>query len=139
MPAELKLLGQYVKDLSFESPLAPQFVDSLGRNPQLQLHVDVSVAPKAAETYEVTLNLDIHASNNGDIIYHLELTYGGLFRLGNIREELRQPVLFVDCPKLLFPFLRRVVADITGNGGFTPLMLDVGKLPGLGALKVHQR
>jgi len=70
------------------------------------------------------LNLEVHAKSDSGVIYNVELIYGGLFRLLNIRQHLIQPVLFVDCPTLLFPFMRRVLADISRDGGFPPLMLD---------------
>jgi preprotein translocase subunit SecB len=90
------------------------------------------VAQQGNDVYEVTLNLEVHAKNEVDIIiYHLELSYAGLFSLRNVPQELREQVLVGDCPKLLFPSLRRVVSDITYNGGFPPLMLDVGRLPDL--------
>ena len=77
-----------------------------------------------AEEYEVTLNLDAHARSDLGIIYNVEVAYAGVFRLRNIPDNLVQPVLLIDCPTLLFPFLRRLVADVTRDGGFPPLMLD---------------
>jgi preprotein translocase subunit SecB len=133
---ELKLLGQYIKNLSFESPRASNFVESLGLKPQLQTSVDVHVADQSGDSYEVTLNLEIRATGEAGIIYHLELAYAGLFRLCNVPSALLQAVLFADCPKILFPDLRRVVSDITRDGGFPPLMLDFGRLPVLARGKI---
>ncbi len=122
--AQLSVLGQYIKDLSFESPGAPQSLQAPGQNPQLKVGVNVNAAPHADDSYEVSLNLEVNAKNDAGVIYSIELVYGGLFRLKNVPENLLQPVLFVDCPTLLFPFLRRVLADVTRDGGFPPLMLD---------------
>jgi preprotein translocase subunit SecB len=122
--AQLNVLGQYIKDLSFESPHAPQTLQNPPPNPQLQVTVNVNVASQSAETYEVVLNIDVHAKSDVGIIYNIELFYAGLFRLRNVPQNLLQPVLFVDCPGLLFPFTRRVLADITRDGGYPPLMLD---------------
>jgi preprotein translocase subunit SecB len=122
--AELNVLGQYIKDLSFESPAAPQSLQGPGKNPQLKVGVNVNATSRPDDVFEVTLNLEVHAKHDAGIIYNVELIYGGLFRLRNVPPNLSQPVLFVDCPTLLFPFLRRVLADVTRDGGFPPLLLD---------------
>jgi preprotein translocase subunit SecB len=122
--AQLNVLGQYIKDLSFESPGAPQALQVPPQNPQLQVTVNVSAAARPDEAYEVILNIEVHAESDAGVIYNVELAYGGLFRLRNVPQNALQPVLFVDCPAILFPFLRRVLADVTRDGGFPPLMLD---------------
>jgi len=122
--AELAVLAQYIKDLSFESPQAPQSLQGPGQNPQLKVSVNVNAAPRAEEAYEVSLNLEVHARSDSGVIYNIEMIYGGLFRLRGVPQNLLQPVLFVDCPTLLFPFMRRILADVTRDGGFPPLMLD---------------
>lgn len=120
----LTVLAQYVKDLSFENPNVPQSLQGPGENPQLKVSVNVNAGPRGEEIFEVLLNLEVHARSDSGIIYNVELVYGGLFRLHHIPQARLQPVLFVDCPILLFPFLRRLLADITRDGGFPPLMLD---------------
>src|SRR5689334_13379943 len=122
--AQLTVLAQYIKDLSFENPGAPQSLQGPGQNPQLKVSVNVNAEPRAEEAFEVALHLEVHASSDRGVIYNVELLYGGLFRLRNIPQNLLQPVLFIDCPTLLFPFMRRVLADVTRDGGFPPLMLD---------------
>jgi preprotein translocase subunit SecB len=122
--AELAVLAQYIKDLSFESPQAPQSLQGPGQNPQLKVSVNVGAVPRAEEAYEVSLNLEVHARSDSGVIYNIEMIYGGLFRLRGVPQNLLQPVLFVDCPTLLFPFMRRILADVTRDGGFPPLMLD---------------
>jgi preprotein translocase subunit SecB len=122
--AQLTVLAQYMKDLSFESPGAPQTLQGPGQNPQLKVSINVNAAPRAEETYEVALHIEVHAKSDAGVIYNVDLVFGGLFRLRNISQNLLQPVLFVDCPTLLFPFLRRVLADVIRDGGFPPLMLD---------------
>jgi preprotein translocase subunit SecB len=121
---QLTVLAQYVKDLSFESPGAPQSLQGPGQNPQLKVGVNVNSEPKGEEIYEVALQLEVHAKSDQGVIYNVELLYGGLFRLRGVPQNLLQPVLFVDCPTILFPFLRRVLADVIRDGGFPPLMLD---------------
>jgi preprotein translocase subunit SecB len=122
--AELSVLGQYIKDLSFESPAAPRVLQSPPANPQLQVTVNVNATSQSEETYEVVLNIDVHARGDTGVIYNVELFYAGLFRLRGVPQNMLQPVLFIDCPALLFPFMRRVLADMTRDGGFPPLMLD---------------
>ncbi len=121
---QLTMLALYVKDLSFESPSAPKSLQGPGQNPQLRVGVNVNAAPRGEEAYEVALQLEVHASSDLGVIYNVELMYGGLFRLRGVPENLLQPVLFVDCPTILFPFVRRVLADVVRDGGFPPLMLD---------------
>jgi len=121
---QLTMLALYVKDLSFESPSAPKSLQGPGQNPQLKVSVNVNAGPRGEETYEVALQLDVHASSDLGVIYNVELLYGGLFRLRAVPEHLLQPVLFVDCPTILFPYVRRVLSDAIRDGGFPPLILD---------------
>jgi preprotein translocase subunit SecB len=121
---QLTVLAQYIKDLSFESPGAPQSLQGPGQNPQLKITVNVNAGPRGEDTYEVALQLEVHARSENGVIYNVELMYGGLFRLRGVPQNLLQPTLFVDCPTILFPFMRRVLADVIRDGGFPPLMLD---------------
>jgi preprotein translocase subunit SecB len=121
---QLTVLAQYIKDLSFESPTAPQSLQGPGQHPQLKVSINVNAGPRGEEAYEVALQLEVHAKSDDGVIYNVELMYGGLFRLRGVPQNLLQPVLFVDCPTLLFPFMRRVLADVVRDGGFPPLMLD---------------
>ena len=123
-PAQLTVLAQYIKDLSFESPSVPQSLQGPGQNPQLKVSVNVNAGARGDEAYEVALHLEVHAKSDLGVIYNIELIYAGLFRLSRVPQNLLQPVLFVDCPTILFPFLRRVLADVVRDGGFPPLMLD---------------
>jgi preprotein translocase subunit SecB len=121
---QVTVLAQYIKDLSFESPGAPQSLQGPGQNPQLKVTVNVNAGPRGEDTYEVALKLEVHTRSDNGVIYNVELIYGGLFRLRGVPQNLLQPVLFVDCPTILFPFMRRVLADVIRDGGFPPLMLD---------------
>jgi preprotein translocase subunit SecB len=128
---QLTMLALYVKDLSFESPNSPKSLQGPGENPQLKVNVNVNAGPRGEEVYEVALQLEVHASSDLGVIYNVELIYGGLFRLRTVPENLVQPVLFVDCPTILFPFVRRVLADAVRDGGFPPLMLEPIDFPRL--------
>lgn len=129
--AQLGVLAQYVKDLSFESPGAPQTLQGPGENPQLQIGVNVNAGPRGEDIYEIIVHIEAHAKSDAGVIYNIELDYAGLFRIQNVPENRLQPVLFVDCPTLIFPFVRRVIADVVRDGGFPPLMLDPIDFSGL--------
>ena len=122
--AQFNVLAQFIKDLSFESPNTPESLRGPGEEPNLQVNVTVGADKVEDGVYEVVINFDADASNKAGAIYKLELVYGGLFRLANMPDHIKHPVLFVNCPTLLFPFLRRIVADLIREGGFPPLMLD---------------
>jgi len=122
--AQLGVLAQYVKDLSFESPGAPQTLQGPGENPQLKVGVNVSAGQRGEDVHEVVVHVEAHAKSDVGVIYNVELDYAGLFRIKNVPQHLMQPVMFVDCPTLLFPYVRRVISDIVRDGGFPPLMLD---------------
>jgi preprotein translocase subunit SecB len=122
--AQFNVLAQYIKDLSFESPNTPESLRGPGENPNLQVNVNVAADKVEDEIYEVVIHFDADAGNKAGAIYKLELAYAGLFRLHNMPDQVKHPVLFIDCPALLFPFLRRLVGDLTRDGGFPPLLLD---------------
>ena len=129
--AQLNVLAQYIKDLSFESPNAPATLQAPGENPTLEVNVNVQARKQADDIYETALHFEAKAANPENVIYNIELVYAGLFRLTNIPDNLLQPVLFVDCPAMLFPFMRRLVADMTREGGYPPLYLDPIDFPSL--------
>ncbi|MEL6288324.1 MAG: protein-export chaperone SecB [Pseudomonadota bacterium] len=122
--AQVQVLGQYVKDLSFENPRAPQSLQGTGENPKMQLEVNVGARKVADDVYESAITLNAKATDKTGPLYELEVEYGGLLRVQNLPDNALQPVLFINSPTLIFPFLRRLVADVTREGGFPPLMLD---------------
>jgi preprotein translocase subunit SecB len=121
---QVNVLGQYIKDLSFESPDTERFFRGPGKNPNLQLNFNVQVRNLQENSYEVSLALEGEARSDDGVLYNVELVYAGAFVLRNLPQEAIHPVLFVECPALLFPFARRLVADLTREGGFPPLLLD---------------
>ncbi|BAE53348.1 protein-export chaperone SecB [Paramagnetospirillum magneticum] len=121
---QLQVNMQYIKDLSFEIPGAPHsFIEMQGKNPEIPIHVDVNVGNVGANAYEVVLHLKIEALLDGKALFILELAYAGVFTL-NLPEEQIHPVLLIECPRLLFPFARNIVADMTRDGGLPPLLLQ---------------
>ncbi len=115
--------SQYVKDMSFENPRAP-VLDADQPRPEIQVRVDVRAQGVGDDRYEVMLQLHVEAKAGQDTSFMLELAYGGLFGLVNVPQEALQPLLLIECPRLLFPFARRIVADATRDGGFPPLLID---------------
>ena len=115
--------GQYIKDLSFEAPNTPD-VFSLLQNevPSIEVNVDVVANPKENSVFEVALTVRAEAKIKDQLVYLCEVEYAGLFTL-NIPEDQLGPVLLIECPLIIFPFLRRIISDLTGDGGFAPLML----------------
>lgn len=122
--AQFGVLAQFVKDLSFESPNAPATLQNPGENPQLQVNVQVQALRHADELFEVDLMFEAKAQSDVGVIYNIELIYGGMFQATNIPDQYLTSVLFVDAPTIIFPFMRRVIADMTRDGGFQPLLLD---------------
>jgi preprotein translocase subunit SecB len=123
-PIQVQVVGQFIKDLSFENPSIGKLTDDPGESPNLKVEVNVQAARLGPELFESGIDFKAHATHKGGTIYDLELVYAGLFRIKNIPEPALEPFLLINCPTLIFPFLRRLVADITREGGFPPLLLD---------------
>lgn len=121
---QLRVIGQYIKDLSFESPNAPQSLRDPGENPNIQVEINVGANQLDANVFECAIDFKVKASSAAMTIYNLEMVYAGAFELQNFPQQLVQPVLFVNCPAVLFPFMRRLIGDLTREGGFPPLWLD---------------
>jgi preprotein translocase subunit SecB len=121
---QVNVIGQYIKDLSFEAPDTQRFFRGPGKNPNLQLNFNVQVNKLQEGAFEVALTLEGEAKSEEGVLYNIELIYAGAFALRNLPEEAIHPLLFIQAPALLFPFARRLVADLTREGGFPPLLLD---------------
>src|SRR5712672_717947 len=122
--AQLTVLGQYSKDFSFENPNAPRSLQPTQTQPAINIQINVSVQRMAETDYEVTLTLEGKAENSGTVLFAFDLTFAGVFRIQNVPEEALQPLIMIECPRLLFPFAREIVATAVRNGGFPPLLLD---------------
>lgn len=117
----VQVVGQYIKDLSFENP---GVIGGQNTRPQIELNVDLQVRQLEQEHFEVELKLRVSAKAEDRALFMLELLYGGLFQLHAIPEEVRQQVLLIEAPHILFPFARRIVADVVRDGGMPPLMVE---------------
>ncbi len=120
----LNVLVQYVKDLSFENPNAPNALAPQQEQPQISINVNVGAQPLSATEFEVELKLEANAKSGEMVMFAVELVYAGIFRIQNVPEAHLHPFVLIECPRLLFPFARQILADATRNGGFPPLMLD---------------
>lgn len=116
--------AQYIKDLSFEVPGAPAIYGEMaGQNPDIPIHVDINAHPLRDNAFEVVLHLKVEAKVGEKPVFIAELAYGGVFTL-NVPEEHLQAMLLIECPRMLFPFARVIIADMTRDGGFPPLMIQ---------------
>ncbi len=129
--AQVNVLGQYIKDLSFENPNSPEILKGQIKGQNLKINFNVIVKPIEENIYEVALALEANARTDDTVIYNIELIYAGAFMLKNLPSNAIQPFLYIECPALLFPFVRRLLADLTREGGFPPLLLDPIDFAGL--------
>jgi preprotein translocase subunit SecB len=133
------ILAQYVKDLSFENPNAPQSLQMSG-GPKIEIAVNVNARAGGQDMYEVELKIDATARSQDDkLAFQVELLYAGLFRLAGAPPEALEPFLVVEAPRILFPFARRVIADVVRDGGFPPLMLEPIDFGGLYVQQLEAR
>jgi preprotein translocase subunit SecB len=121
---QINVLVQYVKDLSFESPGAPLSLQNRNVTHGINVSINVNANPLSETEFDVVLSLTAKAATDKDTVFHVELVYGGVFRVAGFPQEHMLPILFIECPRILFPFARQIVADATRNGGFPPLMID---------------
>ena len=119
----LRILGQYLKDLSFENPNASQALTGQVQ-PDINISVNVNARNLGPTDFEVELHLDAKATSQDKVIFAAELVYAGTFRLENFPQQMMHPAVLIECPRILFPFARQILAEATRNGGFPPLMLD---------------
>jgi preprotein translocase subunit SecB len=123
----LGVLGQYIKDFSFENPNAPQsLMVQPDQPPGVDVQINVNAKPMSETDYEVELKVDVKAEDKKAkrVLFNLELAYAGVFRITNVPKESIQPLVLIECPRILFPFVRRIVADTISEGGFPPIMLQ---------------
>ena len=121
---QLNVLAQYVKDLSFENPNAPRSLQQQQAQPQINIQINVNAKPLAESDYEVELKIEGRAEVPGLVLFSFDLLYAGVFRIVNVPQENLPAIVMIECPRLLFPFARELIATAVRNGGFPPLMID---------------
>jgi preprotein translocase subunit SecB len=121
----MRILGQYLKDLSFENPHAPQSLSQQQQpQPDVAISVNVNARNVGGNDFDVELQIGAKAMAQEKVTFMAELVYGGTFRLENFPPQMLHPAVLIECPRMLFPFARQILAEATRNGGFPPLMLD---------------
>ncbi len=123
-PPRFLVKGQYVKDLSFENPHAPHTLVRPEDKPKIEVNVGLKAQRLNDEHFELVMNITGHANGRERALFIVEIDYGAIIQLVNIPEDKMEQVLFIDCATLLFPFARRVLADVTRDGGFQAMMLE---------------
>ncbi len=123
----LQVLGQFIRDMSFENIAAQKAVQAdVQPDIQVQVNLDARKRANADNQFEVSIKLKIEAKakGSGDMIFVIELDYAGIFLIENVPDEQMHPFLLIECPRMIFPFVRRIVSDVSRDGGFPPLNLE---------------
>jgi preprotein translocase subunit SecB len=123
---QMKVLGQFIRDMSFENVVAVKG-GTANNQPDVSVQVNLDAKKRQVENqYEVVVKLEVQSKSkeNGDVFFVMELEYAGIFQIQGVPEDQMHPFLLIECPRMLFPFLRRIVSDVTRDGGFPPLNLD---------------
>jgi preprotein translocase subunit SecB len=138
-PASMRILGQYLKDLSFENPNAPQSLAPQENQPEINVAVNVNARNLGPNDFEVELHLDAKAMSQDKVVFAAEILYAGVFRMENFPQNMLHPAVLIECPRMLFPFARQILAEATRNGGFQPLNLDPIDFAGMYQKRVAQQ
>jgi len=126
-----EVLAQYVKDASFENPNAPESLRADQGAPAININIEVARDIIAENMVEVIVYLKAEAKRDDKIVYIAELKYAGLFAFGDRKADDLQPLILIECPRLLFPFARQIMSEMTQNGGFQPLLLPPPDFPAM--------
>ena len=118
------MMGQYIRDLSFENPGAPASIMLGGTQPKFNVGINVGVKKQNDEIYGVEITLNAKADRDGTVLFQVELIYGGVYRVKDVPEAQLPALLMVECPRMLFPFARQLLATVTQQGGFPPLVME---------------
>ena len=134
---QLNVVAQYIKDFSFENPNAPRSF-APQQQPAISIQIDVNAKPLAENDVEVELKLEGKAEAAGALLFSFDLSYAGIFRVQNVPQENMGPLMLIECPRLLFPFAREIIATASRNAGFPPLLIDPVDFVGLYRQKAAQ-
>ena len=134
----IRILAQFIRDLSMENPRAPDALRPSQDQPAIDLNVEMNARGRDDGLYEVDLKLSAKATRSDGPMFVVELLYGGVFQISGVEAEDMEPVLLIECPRYLFPFARRIIADLTAEGGFPPFMLEPIDFAGIYASRTQQ-
>ena len=128
---QLNVLTQYTKPRSFDNPNAPASLGQQQQQPAINIQINVGANNLSENEYEVILSIEGKAETGGKVMFSFDLAYAGVFRIVNVPKENLHPLVMIECPRLLFPFAREIVATSVRDGGFPPLLLDPVDFVGL--------
>lgn len=134
----IRILAQFVRDFSFENPLAPDSLRAGAAQPQIDMGVEMNARGRPDGLFEVDLKLSARALRDEQAVFHVEIVYGGLFHIEGVAEADLEPVLLIECPRFLFPYARRLISDVTAEGGFPPFLIDPIDFAGVYAARKAQ-
>jgi len=137
-PPQLNVLAQYIKDFSFENPNAPRSLTPGQQQPAINIQINVNAKPVAETDIEVELKLEGKAETPQLMLFSFDLVYAGVFRIQNVPQENVHPLVMIECPRLLFPFAREIIAAAVRNGGYPPLLIDPVDFVGLYRQKLSE-
>ena len=120
----IRIIAQFVRDFSFESPHAPDSLRAGGAPPAIDMGVEMNARGRQDGLFEVDLKLSARATRDEQPVFHIEVMYGGLFHIAGVPEDQLEQVLLIECPRFLFPYARRLISDVTTEGGFPPFLID---------------
>lgn len=135
---QLNVLAQYIKDFSFENPNAPRSLQPSQQQPSINLQINVNANTLAGNDIEVELKIEGKAETPDTVLFAFDLIYAGVFRIQNVPQNDVHPIVMIECPRLLFPFAREIIASAVRNGGFPPLMIDPIDFVGLYRQKIAE-
>lgn len=121
---QFHVLGQYIKDFSFENPNAPKTLQMRDTPPQINVNVSVNGSPLGEGVYLCDLTIEATAGEDKDMLFNIELVYAGIIKVENVPEEQINALILIEGPRFLFPFAREIIGTITRQGGYPPLLLD---------------
>ena len=122
-PPSLKIRSQFVKDLSFENIAAQKGIKPTA-TPEIKVGVNLDAKKREEKEFEVVMTIEVRANAGEDAIFLMEMDYSGVFHIENVPQEQLHPFLMIECPRMLFPFVRRIVSDVTRDGGYPPVNVD---------------
>ncbi|QOL19778.1 protein-export chaperone SecB [Candidatus Bodocaedibacter vickermanii] len=139
MNMQLDVNAQFIKDLSFENPQILKMLQSGEALPEIDIKINVTHnSLETPDTHEVCLIVHAKGAKNGTEVFVLELNYAGIFTIKNIDEALLHPILMIECPRILFPYVRNIVSEVTRDGGYPPLLLKPVDFADLYRMRLEQ-
>lgn len=135
----IAIKAQYLRDLSFENVSVQQSDGRMDDKPEIQVGVNLDAKKRGENMYEVILKTTATAKGQDAVMFLVELEYAGMFEIKNVPDNQLHPVLMIECPRIIFPFARRIISDVTRDGGYPPLMLDMVDFAGIYRAELEKR